>query len=232
MNPEQFDNAMVYSAKDAERVERLAWADYFLATPKEWFQEFGGACQKICGAAVIASPLAPVVQFNRAWCLGIDEPAHEAQLKEIMRFFAGLGITHYAIQVAPFEQSPEIKESLSSLGFRVQGSWLRLMSRLDRIPLSDSQSELRIEVVEQKHKAAFGRIIQEGFGAPPPFQIPASCLVERPNLAMLNRLLRRRSRSEVPPILFTATWHGGAFAPPFRTLAKEVSRARSFARNV
>jgi hypothetical protein len=65
-----------------ELVERDAWLDFFAAAPDDCVQDFGISSMRVGHIGLLASREVPMVEFNRAMCVGIAVPTSETQLDE------------------------------------------------------------------------------------------------------------------------------------------------------
>jgi GNAT superfamily N-acetyltransferase len=109
--------------------------------------------------------------FNRATGLGLDEPATEELVDEMLAFLAG---TRSYVSVAPDARPPELRDWLQKRGLTPGYGWSKFVR--PSVDPPEAQTTLRIERVEDGH--AFGAAAAGGFEVPDLFrewlaQLPA-----------------------------------------------------------
>src|SRR6188768_1585587 len=81
----------------ADAIEARAAADMYAAAPAS----LEIRTEVVGGATVLLAPRVPVSYFNRAIGLGVDEPASESSLDEIIAKFTAARVADYWLHLNP-----------------------------------------------------------------------------------------------------------------------------------
>jgi ribosomal protein S18 acetylase RimI-like enzyme len=125
------------------------------------------------GTAAITDPTRPyfigaipevdVLAYNRVIGLGLSEPATNDQIKSILRFFRGVGVNRFFIQVSPFARPNDLVEMLERNGLKYYNHWAKLYRKSkDRIPVPET--DLKIIRIDEDYADLFGEIVIRPFG--------------------------------------------------------------------
>ena len=163
-----------------ELVERDAWLDLFSAAPDDCIQKFGIVTDQFRELAVLACPGVPIVEFNRAMCVGTLAPTTETELDAASTWLQANAAPGWAFQIAPTAQRGAVHDWVRRRAMRPLGTgWAkfsRYASPLDRT----QQSKLHVRPVSASSARVFGEIVQAGFGLPIESAEWFSALVGRP----------------------------------------------------
>lgn len=137
------------------REERVALAAYRGVTP---------IVVEVGGGVVLLAPEAPdSAMLNRAVGLGVDAPATEDALDEVLAEMPP-GTTFY-VAVAPGARPPDLPRWLERRGLEQGWGWMAFRRGVE--PLETRPSSLRLEEVRTAEEAAaFARIVRIGYGLP------------------------------------------------------------------
>jgi GNAT superfamily N-acetyltransferase len=163
---------------ELELSEARAWGDlYRLASP---------AAADVCGLKVrrigsgdaVAAAGVDVLAFNRVIGLGVDKPASESSIEEIVDLYRRAGSQRFFVQVSPGASPAHTIGWLETRGFRHYNNWAKLYRPVGH-PTS-SRSDLRVEQIGAEHAGAFGAIVASCFGWPSFVGPWIACLVGQP----------------------------------------------------
>src|ERR1700675_4909559 len=105
----------------AEVGELNAFVDLYEAAP----EELGARIERVGGAVCLTLPVVPgSAMFNRALGLGLERPATEADVAEIVDFFRELGV-EWCAAVAPQAEPPELASWLNAHGLAPGYAWAK-----------------------------------------------------------------------------------------------------------
>jgi GNAT superfamily N-acetyltransferase len=149
----------------AERIEREAFRDMFLAAPSDLASRLGIETAEVGGATcTIAAGLdVGVRMFNRAIGLGLDGPVSADDLDAIARWFDGRGVDLH-VQVAPLAVNAGLEPVLEGSGFEPSYRWMKFVRGLE--PPPDVASTIEVRPLEPDECDLFGQLVATGFGLP------------------------------------------------------------------
>jgi hypothetical protein len=164
-----------------ERVEREAWLDLFSIAAPEVINSLGIRWTHLPAATVFAAREAPLVEFNRALGLGLEQPVTEEDLEAVTAWLRAHGNSASALQLAPLVLSEVVLDWMHKTDLEAAGAgWTKFWRGTSPVPDHPSQATLVLRLAEPSDAADFGAVVQAGFGAPPPFATWFSGLVGRP----------------------------------------------------
>jgi hypothetical protein len=105
-----------------EVVERDAWLDLFAAAPDECARKLGIASQRLGHMGVLASREVPIVEFNRAMCVGTMAPATGADLDEASEWLRTNAAPGWALQVGPVARTTAVDDWLQRHAMTASGT--------------------------------------------------------------------------------------------------------------
>jgi hypothetical protein len=152
-----------------ERAELDAMRDLYVALDSSC--EVGDA---VCG---VVQRLPESTMLNRALGVGLDAPATEEQLDEIVAAFAGRGCV-CAVAVAPEAQPAELPAWLRARGFEPGYAWMKFSRRVGDPPTVET--DLRVQEIGPEHADSFGRVVVAAYGMPTDLVSVSSVVVGRP----------------------------------------------------
>lgn len=151
-------------AKLVEFTEGDAYEElYAAATPEVTEQlrlktvQFGSARARVMGSV-------NATLFNSVIGLGLEEPATEQVLDDIMSFYEPYGVK-FMVQVSPFAQPAELPRWLEARGFKFKDEWVKMYRDVEAPPLLTTDLEIRQVGPEQAQ--AFADTAMKGFEFPP-----------------------------------------------------------------
>jgi hypothetical protein len=168
----------IWNLSQLESIERDAWLDMFAAAPVDFAKAVGLSSAQIGSAAVFAIRAVPLVQFNHAHALGLDAPLDETALDAVVQELRTRASPVWAVQVPDTPEFANARGWLAAQKFSAAGGWAKFWRPSDPAPLATTT--LEICEAGPDRAADFGRMVQEGFGAPPPFAGWSAALVGRP----------------------------------------------------
>ncbi len=116
------------------------------------------------GAVVLRVPEAPdSPMLNRAVGLGVDGPATEQEVEQVLAAFAPG--TRFYVAVAPDARPRELSEWLARHGLEPGWGWMAFRRTADVLPARETSLEL-VDVETADQRAAFARIVRLGYGLP------------------------------------------------------------------
>jgi hypothetical protein len=118
------------------------------------------------------------IQFNHAHALGLGEPLGEAALDAVIVALRSNASSAWAVQVPDTPEFAEARERIEAMDLRGSGGWAKFW----RAPVPPKRVVCAFDIREVSGDGAvdFGRVVHEGFGAPPPFAGWAGAIVGRP----------------------------------------------------
>jgi GNAT superfamily N-acetyltransferase len=199
-----------------EAVESAAFADLYRAAPDHIRTSLGIGVAAVGGATCLSCmQLQPAAVFRRACGLGVQVPASEAQLAEVVRHMDRLGET-FAVTATPHAQPPALPAWLEARGFG-RGYAFMKFSRPTSPPI-DAPTDLDVAVIGPEHGQAFGRVVSTCFGLPALVGDWLACLPGRDHwICLLASAEGEPAAAAAAYVEGTHAWLGlGATLPSFR----------------
>ncbi len=141
--------------------EASAWGAMYRAAPPEAVAETGCGITTVGSATVVHASRVEVLAFNRAIGLGLDGPATEQQIDEIMACFARHDVPRFFVQVHPDAEPAALPRWLAQRGFTHHNNWVRLYR-----DVSEFSVERALPVVRRigpEDAETFARILTRAF---------------------------------------------------------------------
>jgi GNAT superfamily N-acetyltransferase len=140
----------------AELGELEAFRDFYAAAPPE----LGARMKEIGGALCLRlEPLSTVTMFNRALGLGIEQPATDEQLDQVMGFLRGV---EAYVTVAPEAAPADLGEQLAARGLASDRGW----TKFSRSTADPPRASTGLRVERDDHGEAFAEAATRGFEMP------------------------------------------------------------------
>jgi len=158
-----------------EQTEADAWTEMIAAAPAEFAHQFGMSVRRFGSITALSCPGIGAMLFNRVIGLGVDEPASEKQIDEIIAYYADRGFVRFAFQIRP---NAQIENWLTARGFTRGDDWVKVY-RSDT-PTNPMNTDLRVEQVTPDQHEVFARTLCLGYGLPEILKPFASGIVNRP----------------------------------------------------
>lgn len=175
-------NASAQIIREAERIEREAWADLMSAPDDALKSAQGLRCERLGDGLMIAVPGLPAVLFNRAFALGLDGPPDVAQIDRIRAFFSGHRVGTWAAQPSLGPHGEAWAEALQQAGLKPMPMRWAKTAREPR-PVSAAEAPTAgytIREVGAGQAQHYAGPIVRGMGLPPWFASFSGALPGRP----------------------------------------------------
>ena len=171
-----------------ERVERDAWLDLFAAAPEACAQDLGISSRRVGEAGVLACRDIPIVEFNRAMCVGAVAPTTEAGLDEASAWLETNAAPGWALQVTPAAQTGTVRDWLHHHTMTASGTgWAKFKRGVS--PAAYAQgSKVHLRLVNAESAEAFGQVVQAGFGLPVATAQVVRSIIREARMASLSRV--------------------------------------------
>lgn len=115
-------------------------------------------------ATVVAAGHLDVLAYNRAIGLGLDQPARDDTLDDIVSWFQAASIPRFFVQLSPFASPGDLPARLARRGLAHYNNWVKLWrDAADALPMASGP-----DVVEAapEHAPAFGTLVTRAFNVP------------------------------------------------------------------
>jgi len=162
-----------------EAIEFEAQSDFYRAAPADVRAAHAIEVHQSGAATCLTSRgLEPAVMFRRAGGLGVEHETSESELDAVLAYMHQHGLA-YAVPVAPDAQPPALAEWLERRAFTRGYAWMKFRRSCTAPP--QVTSDLEIRVIGHQLGDEFGRVVAEGFGAPPTVARWVAGVTDRPN---------------------------------------------------
>jgi len=145
-----------------EFVEACAWEDHYLAAPDYISWEQGLHIDRLGSAVVLSLTRSDDPFYNRVLGLGLNEPANEEMLDELMAYIFGSGTSCFLVHVSPAAEPQELQDWLRWRGFCEQGQHAKLVRSAQQS--SENLTDLRIDLTGPDYADAFAFVTTQSFG--------------------------------------------------------------------
>lgn len=164
-----------------ERVERDAWLDIYACAPFLDSQTLGISSKLLGACGLLAGTNLPIVEFNRAVGLTMDELLTEEHLDQVRTWLTTNAAQNWAIQVAPNAQTDAFHEWTSKNGIAPSGNgWAKFYRTATCTKPHPAVQRWNIQRLSPKHAQLCGQVVAAGFGLPATVIPWFSALVGRP----------------------------------------------------
>ena len=113
---------------------------------------------------VLIVTAADILMFNRAAGLGVETPATEGQLDEVIARFHAARVPRFFIDVSPAARPLLLTDWIAGRGYPLRNNWVKLTREVGPVPWA--LPDPRIKEIGVEHADEFARIIQGAFGLP------------------------------------------------------------------
>jgi hypothetical protein len=164
-----------------EQIERDAWFDLYVAAPDDLKAPGPVSVARLGETLLLADRSTPATVVNRALCLGVGQPASEAQVGDAVAWMRSHANPNWSLQIVPVANGPEMQAWAQAQGLRRLPAELAKFYR-EPTPPADPRTLSRLDIREvgPDNAADFGRVAQTGYPLPPHFAPWLSALVGRP----------------------------------------------------
>lgn len=174
------ENVSPEFAAQIETGEVNAWLDMYAALPSDFARQFGFTLTQVQEVVLTCCEPIPFVHFNCVKNLGINAPASEALVDELIATYHTAGVQNFTIYHIPHSQPPALSEWLKLRGFQPQGGWDRIYrnNAALEMPLVVPSENFKVEKVTRATATQWAGHIDAIYGLPTSPWLLA--LVERP----------------------------------------------------
>jgi hypothetical protein len=146
---------------DLESCEIAAWGDFYRAASRESAEACGLKVEEVGGGLVTVASRIDTLALNRALGIGLNQPATEHDVDQIVRFLTEERIARFFVQVSPVATPDELPRWLEARGFQHYNNWVRL--HRDVSPTPEVKTDLVVREVDRQHAADFGHVVVSSF---------------------------------------------------------------------
>jgi hypothetical protein len=158
--------------------EAYAWADHFFAAPDEFKSYLGLQVEDLGSAVVLVMSGLEEPFINRLIGLGINEPATERMLDDLLSYLQWAEIKQFMINLSPEAAPARLVQWIESRGFWQWNRWAKFYRGSEPAPIVPST--LRIEQTGSDFADAFAYVASQAFGVPDYFYPWMGAVVGRP----------------------------------------------------
>jgi hypothetical protein len=167
-------------AAQLELCEVNAWLDMYAAMPPDFARQFGLDIMTVQGVTLTCCQQIPFVHFNCVKNLGMNAPAQEALVDELIAIYRAANVQHFTFYHIPHCQPPVLPQWFAARGFQARGGWDRIYrnnAMLDQACVTPDE-QFAVEKVTKSTGAQWAGYIDTIYGLPTTPWLLA--LVERP----------------------------------------------------
>jgi hypothetical protein len=150
-------------ARLVEFNEADAYEDIYLGAPPEVaeqlqlnLRQFGSARARVMGSV-------NATLFNAVVGLGLEEPATEQMLDDIVAFYEPYGV-RFMVQISPLAQPGDLSSRLEARGFKFRDNWVKMYRGLE--PPPPVSTDLEVRPVDASEAEVFADTVMKGFEFP------------------------------------------------------------------
>lgn len=150
-----------------ESVEGEAWLDMFAAAPRAYIRQSGLKFARLGAVIALADQNVPITEFNRAFCLGLRDPATEAELDRSIAWLKKNASPSWAMQIPPPALPEAIGHWLEPRGLAKSGNgWAKYHRSANAVRQTSRASSFQVRLADEHDAEDFGHIAHAGFGLP------------------------------------------------------------------
>ncbi len=146
-----------------ESAEQAMWQIGWSSAPPEMQHELNLHLYTGGGAQATVIETFPVAFFNRVIGLGIQQPATEALVDEIIAFYSQYAVP-WAISLSPLAKPSDTADWLAARGFKRAGSLAKMIRGSE--PPPTIETDLRVARVDSRNAAQFADVNRRAFEMP------------------------------------------------------------------
>lgn len=167
-------------AAQLETGEVNAWLDMYAAIPSDFARQFGFTIAQVQNVVLTICKSIPFVHFNCVKNLGMNAPASEALLDELIATYRAADVQNFTIYHIPHSQPSALSEWFKQRGFQPHGGWDRICRNHAALamPLAAPSGNFKVEKVTRATGTQWAGYIDAIYGLPTSPWLLA--LVERP----------------------------------------------------
>jgi hypothetical protein len=162
------ENVSPEFAAKIETSEVNAWVDMYAAIPADFARQFELGITQVQNIVLTRCKKIPFVHFNCVKNLGMNEPASESLVDEVISIYREAGVRNFTFYHIPHSQPTILPEWLQARGFRPHGGWDRIYRNSDAFinPAVELGDHFRVEKVTQTTGAEWAGYIDSVYGLP------------------------------------------------------------------
>jgi hypothetical protein len=167
-------------AAQIESAEVNAWLDLYAAMPADFARNFQLEIFRVQNVVLTCCRTIPFVHFNSVINLGVDEPASEDQVDELLAIYHDANVRTFAIHHIPHCQPVQLPEWFMARNLRLRGGWERIYRNNASLATIATYPEAKsgVEKVTKETASEWANHIDATYGLPTkPWLLS---LVERP----------------------------------------------------
>jgi GNAT superfamily N-acetyltransferase len=155
---------MNISHMQLELQEAYCWSDHYKGLTQKSRPLWALALTRTGSAVAGLVAKLDILAFNRVIGLGLEEPAGEEQIDEIISLYRDAEVNRFFIQISPKALPPSLPDILLKRGFRHHNNWMKLYRTVE--PFPEIRSEFRISVIDGNHARLFSDMLATCFEWP------------------------------------------------------------------
>lgn len=164
-----------------ESIEGEAWLDMYAAAPGAYVRQSGRNFTRLGAGMALADPSIPGTEFNRALCLGLRDPATEAELDRAIAWLKNNASPSWAIQIPPPALPEAIGQWMEARGLAKSGNgWAKHHRAANAVQAASRPPSFEVRPADEHDAQEFGHIAHAGFGLPQSMVPWFASLVGRP----------------------------------------------------
>ncbi|MCE7985281.1 MAG: hypothetical protein DYG89_29255 [Caldilinea sp. CFX5] len=141
-------------AAQLELCEVNAWRDMYAAMPADFAHQFGLEIRQVQQVTLTRCRQIPFVHFNCVKNLGMNTPANEALVDELIAIYRAADVQSFTFYHIPHCQPPALREWFEERGFHAQGGWDRIYR--NNVDLDQARVQPNEDFVVEKVTKATG----------------------------------------------------------------------------
>jgi GNAT superfamily N-acetyltransferase len=145
----------------AESIELRMNEAFWAVLPRELAEKRKLESFRVGGAFITLARKSVSLQSNRVRGLGVEEPATEAMVDEILHLFRSRGIKRFGFHVSPCPQSELITEWLKTRGLKPHHQYSKLVR--ETAPPASVATEFKVKRIGKADAVVFARVFSETF---------------------------------------------------------------------
>jgi hypothetical protein len=151
-------------ASACERIEARAWTDAVLALSEREGNLLRATVQEVDTVNLTSVAAFDFGPFNRGIGLGIEKPAAERTVAEIVDFYGRAGVLHFSISVSPLAEPPQLGGWLAARGLSRGVSSAKLWRSVGTYDAGEPT--FRIEQIGSSEASAWAGVQRAAWGMP------------------------------------------------------------------
>lgn len=165
--------------RQLENCEMAVFEDFFRAAPRTLAAEYHIRVQRLGGALVTIAAKADVLALNRVVGAGLNRPADENLIDQIIDLFREQGVARFFVPLSPTAAPSALRGWLLARGFTHHNNWVRLHRPIE--PLPQHKFPWLVRKISTRESLDFGRLVAQSFGWPDFIGTLAATTVGRKN---------------------------------------------------